>query len=159
MNKSQVLYLHFKNGYALIFSFQGIPIGSGRKCSKFLKSSSSMQLCSSFIRSSENSIFNIFDPAGLKILTSLRLSFFDLNKHRFQHNFQECLNPLCTCSLEIENTSHYLLPCNHKTPFRTDLTNSVKTFVVEFVSLLDRNSFIQRLSMMVIKIILYYQLL
>ena len=55
----------------------------------------------------------------------------------FQHNFRECLDPCCMCSLEIESTSHYLLQCYHSTPFRTDLTNSVKTFVVEFESLSD----------------------
>ena len=143
MNKSQVLYLHFKNGYALIFSFQGIPIENVQNFLRTIHPCSYVRLS---FRPSENGIFNIFDPEGLKILTSLRLAFFDLNKHRFQHNFQECLNPLCACSLEIENTSHYLLRCHHKTPFCTDLTNSVKTFTVEIVFLLDRNSFIQRLS-------------
>ena len=62
-----------------------------------------------FIRPLKNSIFNIFDPEGLKLFTRLRLGFSHLNEHRFRHNFQECLNPLCTCSLETENTSHYLL--------------------------------------------------
>ena len=57
----------------------------------------------------ENSIFNIFDPEGLKLLTRLRLGFSHLNEHRFRQNFQECLNPLRTCSLETENTSHHLL--------------------------------------------------
>ena len=85
----------------------------------------------------ENSIFNIFDPEGLKLLTRLRLGLSHLNELRFRHNFQECLNPLCTCSLETENTSHYLLHCHHNTPFRTDLTNRVRTFVADFDSLSD----------------------
>ena len=91
----------------------------------------------SFILPFENSIFNIFDPEGLKLFISLRLGFSHLNEHCFRHNFQECLNPLCTCSLEIENTSHYLLHCHHNTPLRADLTNSKKTFVVDFESLSD----------------------
>ena len=90
-----------------------------------------------FIRPLKNSIFNIFDPEGLKLLTRLRLGFIHLNKHCFRHNFQKCLSALCTCSLETENTSHYLLHCQHNTPFRTDLTISVKTFVVDFESLSD----------------------
>ena len=49
-----------------------------------------------FILLLENSIFNIFDPEGLKLLTPLCLSFNHLNEHRFRHNFQDCLNPLCT---------------------------------------------------------------
>ena len=82
----------------------------------------------------EKIIFNIFDPEGLKLLTRLRLGFSPLNENRFRHNFQESLNALCTCSLETENSSHYLLHCHHKIPFRIDLTSSVKTFVVDFES-------------------------
>ena len=41
---------------------------------------------------------NIFDPKGLKLLTRLRLEFSHLNEHRFRHNFEECVNPLCSCS-------------------------------------------------------------
>ena len=85
----------------------------------------------------QNSIFNIFDPEGLNFLTRLRLGFSHLNEHHFRQNFQEWLNPLCTCSLEIENISHYLLHCRHNAPFRIDVTNSVKTFVVDFESLSD----------------------
>ena len=84
-----------------------------------------------FICPLENSIFNVFDQEGLKLLTRLRLGFSHLNEHRFRHNFQECLNPLCRCRLEVENTSHYLLYCHHKTHFRADLTISVKTFDVD----------------------------
>ena len=63
----------------------------------------------------ENCIFNIFRAEGLKLLTRLRLCFSHLNDHRFGHNFQECLNPLCTCNLEKKNTFHYLLYCHHNT--------------------------------------------
>ena len=38
---------------------------------------------------------------------------------------------------ETENTSHYLLHCHHNTPFCIDLTNSVKTFAVDFEFLSD----------------------
>ena len=85
----------------------------------------------------EKSIFNIFDPEGLKLLARLRLGFSHLNEDRFRYNIQECLNPLCTCSLETGNTSHYPLHCHQNTPFRTGLTNNVRTFVVDFESLSD----------------------
>ena len=45
----------------------------------------------SMIRPAENSIFNIFDPIGIKLLTRLRLGFSHLNEHRFRHNFKECI--------------------------------------------------------------------
>ena len=90
-----------------------------------------------FIRPLENSIFNIFDPEGLKLLSRLRLGFSHLNENRFRHNFQECLNCLCTHTIKTSNTSHDLLHCRRNSPFRTYLANSVKTFVVDFQSLSD----------------------
>ena len=55
----------------------------------------------SFIRPVQSNVYNIFDPQGLKLLARLRLGFSHLNEHRFRHNFQDCINPLCSCSLEI----------------------------------------------------------
>ena len=34
-----------------------------------------------------------------------------LREHKFKHNFQDCLNPICGCGLDIESTSHFLLHC------------------------------------------------
>ena len=34
-----------------------------------------------------------------------------LHQHKFKHNFQDCLNPICSCGLDIESTSHFLLHC------------------------------------------------
>ena len=62
----------------------------------------------SLIRQVQTTIYNVFDPKGLTFLTCLRLGLSHLNEHRFRHNLQDCLNPLCPCSLEIEDTSHYL---------------------------------------------------
>ena len=88
----------------------------------------------SFVR---KQYFNIFDPEGLKLLTHLRLGFSYLHKHYVRHNFQECIKPLCTCLLEAENTSHHLLYYHHNTPFHTDLTNNVNTFIFDFDSSSD----------------------
>ena len=59
-----------------------------------------------FIRPVQNSVFNIFDQKGLKLLTCLRLGFNHLGKHKFWHNFENCVNPLCSCSLEAGDTLH-----------------------------------------------------
>ena len=56
-----------------------------------------------------NPIYNIYDPLGICLLTRLRLGLSHLNKHRFNHNFNNCINPLCTCTLEIESTAHFFL--------------------------------------------------
>ena len=89
-----------------------------------------------FIRPVQNNIFNIFDPQGLRLLTRLRLGFSHLNKHRFRDNFQECMNPVCSCSLEIEDTSHYLLHCHHFTLNWIDLKDSVKSICCNFKSMI-----------------------
>ena len=73
------------------------------------------------------------------ITYSFTYCFQSPKKHHFRHklNIQEFLNPLCTCSLEAKNTSQCLLHSHPNTPFRIDLRNSVKTFVVGFESLSD----------------------
>ena len=92
----------------------------------------------SFIRPVQSNIFKIFDPIGLKFLTRLRLGFSHLKNHKFHHNFQDCLNPLCSCSLEIEDTSHYLLHCHHFYDYRIDLMNSVNSIIPNFESMNDK---------------------
>ena len=79
----------------------------------------------SFIRPIQSDVYHIFDPIGLKFLTRLRLDFSHLNEHRLRHNFQDCLNPLCSSSLEIEDTKHYLLHCHHFSQHCVDLINSI----------------------------------
>ena len=58
-----------------------------------------------------NSVFKINNPYGLKLLTRLRLGLNHLRYHKFRHNFQDCINPICVCGLEIETTTHFLLHC------------------------------------------------
>ena len=83
----------------------------------------------------QSNIYNIFDPQGLKFLTRLRLGLSHLNEHRLRHNFQECMNPLCSCSLEIKDTSHNLLHCHHFSHHRSDLKNSANLVFDSFESL------------------------
>ena len=80
----------------------------------------------------QTNIYNIFDPKGLTFLTCLRLGLSHLNEHRFWHNFQDCLNPLCSCNLEIEDTSHCLLHCHHFSHHCVVLMNSVKSICDNF---------------------------
>ena len=77
-------------------------------------------------RPSPNHIYKIHDPLGLKLLTRFRLSLSHLNEHRFNHNFDSCINPLCSCSLEVESTKHFFLHCHHYTNIRKTLLNTVE---------------------------------
>ena len=92
----------------------------------------------SLIRSSQSNVYNIFDPIGLKLLTRLRLGFSHLNEHKFRHNFQDCLSPLCLCSLEIEDTIHYFLHCQYFFEHRINLINSVRSVSENFESYSDK---------------------
>ena len=81
--------------------------------------------------------YNIFDPIGWKFLTPLCLGFSHLDEHKCRHNFQGCINPLCPCSLETENTSHYLLHCHHFSRGCINLMNSVNSVFENFDILSD----------------------
>ena len=57
-----------------------------------------------FIRPSPN-------PKGIKLVTRLRLGLSHLCEYEFKYSFQDTLNPLCSCGLDVETTSHYFLHC------------------------------------------------
>ena len=52
----------------------------------------------SFIRPMPNSIYNIRNPLGVKYLTRLRIGSSHLKEHKFKHNFQDSIDPMCSCS-------------------------------------------------------------
>ena len=92
----------------------------------------------------QNSIFKIHDPLGVKFLTRFRLGLSHLNEHRFRHNFQDCLNPLCSCSLEVQSTTHFFLHCHHFNQFRQTLLDSVKK-IVNYISILTYDALVNLL--------------
>ena len=77
------------------------------------------------IRPQPNSVFNLCDPLGLKLLTRLRVGLSHLREHKFHHNFLNTLNPLCPCNLEIESVSHFFMRCSFYTNERTLLMNEL----------------------------------
>ena len=87
----------------------------------------------------QNSIFKIHDPLGIKLLTRLRLGLSHLNEHKFRHNFQDCLNPICSCSLEIESTVHYFLHCHHYIQPRQTLLDSLRRIANDILKLTDES--------------------
>ena len=88
-----------------------------------------------FIRPSEKSIFNIYDPQGSKLLNRLRLGFSHLREHKFRHNFADTVNPLCSCALETESTDHFFLRCQNYVSFRTALMNELSSINSEVISI------------------------
>ena len=83
-----------------------------------------------FIRPEPNRISSTQNFDGLKLLTRMRLGLSHLADHKFRHNFQDCLNPICCCGQEIETTSYFLLHC---------LNYSAKKTFFEKINLIDSN--------------------
>ena len=64
-----------------------------------------------FIRPTPNSIYNCHNPKGVKLITRLRLGLSHLRGHKFKHNFEDSINPICSCGHDVESTTHFLLHC------------------------------------------------
>ena len=62
-----------------------------------------------FIRPSPNSIFDIYNPYCIKLLTRLRLGLSHLNEHKFKHGFNDTINPICIYGGRIESINHFFL--------------------------------------------------
>ena len=90
-----------------------------------------------FIQPVQRSIYSVFSPQGLKFLTRLRLGMSHLKKQRFRQRLNNCINPLCSCSLEVENTLHFFLHCLNYSTFRTGLMNKVNQMDENFSHLCD----------------------
>ena len=79
------------------------------------------------IRPKCNGTYGILNPTGLKLLARLRLGLSHLNDHEFNHNFKDCINPLCSCSLSVENNVHFFLHRHHFSLQRQTLMNNIKS--------------------------------
>ena len=64
-----------------------------------------------FLRPSPNKIFQWHNPKGSKLVTRLRLSLSHLWEYKFEHSFQDTLNPFCSSGLNIETKFHYFFHC------------------------------------------------
>ena len=99
-----------------------------------------------FKRPRKHSIFNIYDPHGIKLLTRLRVNLSHLREHKFKHNFLDTPSPICSCGLENESTNHYLLRC----PLYSHLRNSLLDNTIEIVGSISNLSDVE-----IEKILLY----
>ena len=86
--------------------------------------------------------FNIHNPLGLRLLTRLRLGLSQLNEHTFNRNFEDCINPLCSCSLKDETRTHFFLQCHDFVNIRNTLLNKLNSISCDISNCLDRPSYI-----------------
>ena len=76
-----------------------------------------------FVWPRENSVLAVHDIDSLKLLFRFRLNFSHLNEHKFRHNFNDTINPMCPCGKEPETTLHYLLCCDSYSIYSLELLN------------------------------------
>ena len=65
------------------------------------------------------------------------LNRLHLNEHKINHNFNNCINPLCICSLDIESTFPYFLHCNYYNHTRISLLNDLNSIDRVLLNLSD----------------------
>ena len=56
-----------------------------------------------------------------------RIGLSHLREHKFKHNFQDSINPLCNCGHDIESATRFLLHCplffNERSTFFSTLSS------------------------------------
>ena len=78
-----------------------------------------------FMRPIGNGICDIFDPFGDRLINRLQLGFSHFRGHKFRQNFADTVNPLCSCTLETENTELFFLRCRSNLSAGTTLMNEL----------------------------------
>ena len=89
------------------------------------------------IRPKCNEAYEVHNSTGLKLLTRLRLGLSHLNNHKFNHNFRDCINPLCSCCLSLENSVHFFLHCHHFSLQRQTLMRNIKSIDKDIINAPD----------------------
>ena len=87
------------------------------------------------VRPKANSLFDIHNPLGVKLLTRLRLGLSHLHDHKFKHNFQNCLSPLCSCGFFIEDNKHFFLHCQNYNHDRQTLFDNIANIKADLLNL------------------------
>ena len=85
-----------------------------------------------------NYTYRIHNPVGIRFLTRLRLGLSHVNEHKFRHNFADCVNPLCSCSIKPETTLYFFLHCRNLLNIRRKLFDKIK-LLETFSQLNDKN--------------------
>ena len=95
-----------------------------------------------FTRPEVNS-FNCHNSNGVR----LRLALIHLRDHKFKHSFQNCLNPILNCVIEVETTVNYLLHFPNYLPEIKSLLDNTKSVLP---NILEQNkSFISHMLLFV----------
>ena len=75
---------------------------------------------------------------GMRRLTQMRVDFSDLRDHRFNHKFN-CPSPTCSCGMEDETNTHFLLSCPRFSAHRQTYLSKISQIVNSDVSVLPKD--------------------
>ena len=78
-----------------------------------------------FIKPTANNIFSCQNLNSINFLTRLRLGLSHHHERKLKNNFQDRLNPLCTCGCDVKNICHFLLHCPNFLAERNTLLNKI----------------------------------
>ena len=73
----------------------------------------------------KNSLYNVYDPLGVKLLSRLRLQFSHLNEHESRHGFKDTTDPTFPCGTEVETNHNFLLRCRYFFSQRPELFDNL----------------------------------
>ena len=91
------------------------------------------------IRLKCNETYGIHHATGLKLLIRIRLGLSHLNDHKFNQNFRDFINPLCSCSLSVESDVHFFLHCHHFSQQRQTLMNNIRPIDKDIINETDND--------------------
>ena len=132
---------NFKVRTGLFPSFFPSTVNEWNNLENIIKSSESdlmfRKRMLNLIRTKCNETYEVHNPTGLKLLTRLRLGLSYLNDHKFNHNFRDYINPLCSCSLSVENNVHSFLHCHHFSLQRQILMSNIKSIDKDIINATD----------------------
>ena len=87
-------------------------------------------------------MYGIYDPFGVRLINRLRLGFSHLREHEFRDSFVDTVNPLCSCTLETENTEYFFLRCQNNLSACLTLTNGLNN-ISNTINYLNSTDFIR----------------
>ena len=67
------------------------------------------------------------------------MGFSHLLEHKFKQDFRDTLNPLSSCSREVESTSHYFLRCHFFDAMQAALMNDLMNIDSDLPTIRDKN--------------------
>ena len=97
------------------------------------------------MRPPKSNNFKILDNIGLKYLTQLRVGFNDLKRYKFDHNFDDTIDPMCSANDGVEDVTHFLLSCHLYMHDRIELLNSVSRITGTNVADLEKEALVKLL--------------